>query len=429
LTINGFLGQPNLNRGELKSNNSTYTLESEFGYNNNCKFRQAFNVPMVSGNRRGVRPRRINADGQTVTQAYPYVGEAHNNLTFQNEICGKFKTGSIVHNALIGVELSRDKLAYDFYSGRISDLDISNPVYGAPAPENLTRSNEEYGGNNIGIYLQDLVELTPQIKLLTGGRFDTVNSFYRDVETGTVYNENSDSKFCLRIRLVYQPTDHISIYASWNNSFNPQILTRNRNDEPFKLETAEQFELGIKQESFNKRLSAILAYFDITNKNLLTTDPVDDNFSIQTGEQKGRGIELDLVGEILPGWKFIGTYAYTDAYISQDNDSSLLNDRLGGVPYNSASLCTTYEFQKGNLQGFGLGLGFVYAGEREASLPNNMKIPSFIRTDASISYKRHNWLAAINFKNLLDTKYYERQSFYIFPAAPLTVLGTVSFEF
>ncbi len=206
-------------------------------------------------------------------------------------------------------------------------------------------------------------------------------------------------------------------------------MTRNRNNEPFKLETAEQFEVGIKQESFNKRLSAILAYFDITNKNVLTTDPVDDNFSIQTGEQKGRGIELDLVGEILAGWKFIGTYAYTDAYISQDNDSSLLNDRLGGVPYNSASLWTTYEFQKGNLQGFGLGLGFVYAGEREASLPNNMKIPSFIRTDASISYKRNNWLAAINFKNLLDTKYYERQSFYIVPAAPLTVLGTVSFEF
>lgn len=193
------------------------------------------------------------------------------------------------------------------------------------------------------------MELTPQIKLLTRGRFDTVNSFYRDVETGTVYNENSDSKFCLRIRLVYQPTDHISIYASWTNSFNPQILTRNRNDEPFKLETAEQFEVGIKQESFKKRLSAILAYFDITKKNVLTTDPVDDNFSIQTGEQKGRGIELDLVGEILPGWKFIGTYAYTDGYISQDNDSSLLNDRLGGVPYNSASLWTTYEFQKGNV--------------------------------------------------------------------------------
>ncbi|WP_413173265.1 TonB-dependent siderophore receptor [Anabaena azotica] len=429
LPINRFLGEPNLNRGEMKSNNFTYTLESEFGHNNNWKFRQVFNVINVSGNTRGVQPGDINTDGRTVSRNYRNVYDETNNLSFQNEISGKFKTGSIVHNALIGVELSRQKIAYDFYSGSIGDLDIFNPVYGAPAPTDLSRFNDEYGGDNIAIYFQNLMELTPQIKLLAGGRFDSVDSFYRNVETGTVYNENSDSKFSPRVGLVYQPTDSTSIYASWTNSFNPQIFSKNRNNEPFKPETAEQFEIGIKQEFFNKRLSATLAYFDITKKNVLTPDPVDDNFSIQTGEQKSRGIELDVVGEILPGWKVIGTYAYIDAYISQDNDLSLLNNGLVGVPYNSASLWTTYEFQKGNLQGFGLGLGFVYAGEREATLPNNLKLPSFVRTDASIFYKRNNWRAAINFKNLLDTKYYESQGFYIVPAAPLTVLGTVSFEF
>lgn len=429
LPINRFLGEPNLNRGEIKSNNFTYTLESEFGHNNNWKFRQVFNVINVSGNTRGVQPGDINADGRTVSRDYRNVYEETNNLSFQNEISGKFKTGSIVHNALIGVELSRQKIAYDFYSGSIGDLDIFNPVYGAPAPTDLSRFNDEYGGDSIAIYFQNLVELTPQIKLLAGGRFDSVDSFYRNVETGTVYNENSDSKFSPRVGLVYQPTDSTSIYASWTNSFNPQIFSRNRNNEPFKPETAEQFEIGIKQEFFNKRLSATLAYFDITKKNVLTPDPVDDNFSIQTGEQKSRGIELDVVGELLPGWKVIATYAYIDASVSEDNNLSLLNDGLVGVPYNSASLWTTYEFQKGNLQGFGLGLGFVYAGEREATLPNNLKLPSFVRTDASIFYKRNNWRAAINFKNLLDTKYYESQSSYIVPAAPLTVLGTVSFEF
>jgi iron complex outermembrane receptor protein len=426
LPINRFLGEPNLNRGELKSNNFTYTLESEFGYNNNWKFRQVFNVIDVSGNTRGVQPRFIRDDGQSVARRYRNVDEAQNNLTFQNEISGKFKTGSIAHNVLVGLELSNYRYVYDFLSGSIGDLDIFNPVYGAPAPTNLSRSNEEYGGDNIALYLQNLVEITPQIKLLAGGRFDNVDSFYRDVETGTVYDETSDSKFSPRLGLVYQPTDSTSIYASWTNSFNPQIFGKTRNNEPFKPETAEQFEVGIKQEFLNKRLSATLAYFDITKKNVLTTDPEDDNFSIQTGEQKSRGFELDVVGEVLPGWKIIGTYAYTDANITKDND--LQDNRLVGVPYNSASLWTTYEFQKGNLQGFGLGLGLVYAGEREASLPNNLKIPSFVRTDASVFYKRDKWRAAINIKNLLDTKYYESQSFFIVPAAPLTVLGTVSFE-
>jgi iron complex outermembrane receptor protein len=426
LPISRFLGEPNLNRGEFTSNNFTYTLESEFGYNNNWKFRQGFNTINVSGNTRGPQPRFIRDDGRSVARRYRNVDEGQNNLSFQNEISGKFNTGSIIHNVLVGLELSRYKYNYDFLSANMADLDIFNPVYGAPAPTNLSRSNEEYGGDNIAVYFQNLVELTPQIKLLAGGRFDWVDSFERNLLTDTS-NETSDSQFSPRVGLVYQPTNSTSIYASWTNSFNPQIFGRSRTNESFKPETAEQFEVGVKQEFLNKRLSATLAYFDITKKNVLTTDPVDDNFSIQTGEQKSRGVELDIVGEILPGWKIIGTYAYTDANITKDND--LQDNRLVGVPYNSASLWTTYEFQKGNLQGFGLGLGLVYAGEREASLPNNLKIPSYVRTDASIFYKRDNWRAAINFKNLLDTKYYESQGFFIVPAAPLTVLGTVSFEF
>jgi iron complex outermembrane recepter protein len=194
-------------------------------------------------------------------------------------------------------------------------------------------------------------------------------------------------------------------------------------------ETGEQYEVGIKQEFFNKRLSATLAFFDITKQNVLTTDPEDPDFSIQTGEQKSRGVELDIAGEILPGWKVIATYAYTDAYISEDNDPDLVDNRLQAVPYNSASLWTTYEFQQGNLQGLGFGLGLVYVGEREATLPNTIKIPSFVRTDASLFYRRNNWQAALNFKNLFDTEYYESQSFYLVPGAPFTVLGTVSVEF
>jgi iron complex outermembrane receptor protein len=266
--------------------------------------------------------------------------------------------------------------------------------------------------------------------LLAGGRFDWVDSFYRDLVSGINYNETSDYKFSPRVGIVYQPTNSTSIYASWTNSFNPLIFSRNRNNEPFKPETAEPFEVGIKQEFFNNRLSATLAYFDITKKNALTVDPVDPNFSVQTGEQKSRGIELDIVGEIVPGWKIIGTYAYTDAFISEDNDPTLVDNRLVGVPYNSASIWTTYEFKKGSLQGLGLGLGLVYVGDRESNVPNNnVKIPSYLRTDASIFYRRENWRAALNFKNLFDTKYYESQGFFIVPAAPFTVLGTISFEF
>lgn len=430
LPISRFLGEPDLNQAEYTSNNFTYVLESRFGYKNSWKFRQGLNILSVKGNAGAVQPDAINEDGRTVARRYRFSEDRQQNISFLNELSGKFNTGSIRHNILLGLELSNYRLQYDFLGGPIADLDIFNPVYGA-RPESVERLFfEKYGGDSIAFYFQDLVEITPNLKLLAGGRFDWVDSFYRDLVSGINYNETSDYKFSPRVGIVYQPTNSTSIYASWTNSFNPLIFSRNRNNEPFKPETAEQFEVGIKQEFFNNRLSATLAYFDITKKNALTVDPVDPNFSVQTGEQKSRGIELDIVGEIVPGWKIIGTYAYTDAFISEDNDPTLVDNRLVGVPYNSASIWTTYEFKKGSLQGLGLGLGLVYVGDRESNVPNNnVKIPSYLRTDASIFYRRENWRAALNFKNLFDTKYYESQGFFIVPAAPFTVLGTISFEF
>ncbi|RUT07368.1 ferrichrome-iron receptor [Dulcicalothrix desertica PCC 7102] len=426
--ISRFLGEPDLNNGEVKSNVFTYVLEHE-SKDGNWKYRQGFNYINAQGGGQGVQGDELDEDGRTVLRRFRVNNDKQENISWQNEVSGKFNTGSIRHNVLLGFEIANYTFTTDFFRGRIAGLDIFNPVYGA-RPENVRRSfYEQYGSDNIALYLQNLIELTPNFKFLAGGRFDWVDSSYEDLEGGTIINETSDSKFSPRLGIVYQPGNSTSIYASWSNSFNPQFFGRSRTGEVFIPETGEQFEIGIKQELFDKRVSATLAFFDITRKNVLTTDSLDVDFQVQTGEQKSRGIELDIVGEITPGWKVIATYAYTDAFVNKDNDPDLVDDRLQGIPFNSASLWTTYEFQRGSLQGLGFGLGLVYAGEREATLPNDVKIPSYLRTDASIFYKQNNWRAAVNVKNLFDTKYYEAQGFFIVPAAPLTVLGTISFDF
>jgi iron complex outermembrane recepter protein len=432
LPISRFLGEPGFNNAEFRSNVFTYTLEHEFS--NDWKFRQGFNVTSVNGKTAIARNANfsepfLEEDGQTLPRVAQESNEEQENISWQTEVSGKFNTGSIRHNVLFGVELANYSFAYEFLDAPIAGINIFNPVYGA-RPGTFERSSfEGYGGNNIALYVQDLIDLLPNLKLLAGGRFDWVNSYYRDLAESTFDLKTSDSKFSPRIGIVYQPTDFTSVYASWSNAFNPQFFGRSRTNEQFEPETSEQYEVGIKQEFFDKRLSATLAYFDITKNNVLTTDPEDFNFSIQTGEQKSRGIELDIAGEILPGWKIIATYAYIDSFVSADNNLELVNNRLQAVPYNSASLWTTYEFQNDSLQGLGFGLGLVYVDEREATLPNTIKIPSYVRTDASIFYRRDNWRAAINIKNLFDTKYYESQSSYIVPGAPLTILGTVSFDF
>ena len=277
--------------------------------------------------------------------------------------------------------------------------------------------------------MQNLIEFLPNLKLLVGGRFDWVDSFYRDTLANTFDFEQSDSDFSPRVGIVYQPSETTSLYASWSNSFSPQFFSRSRTGEQFKPTTGEQFEIGVKQNFFDSRLSATLALYQLTRQNVLTTDPqAPEKFSIQTGEQKSRGIELDIAGEILPGWKIIATYAYTDAFVSEDEDIPV-GDRLSNVPKHSASLWTTYEIKSGDLQGLGFGAGLVFVGDREVQLPNTIELSSYVRADATIFYRRNNYRFALNFKNISDTKYYNTQGFYITPAAPFTVLGTVSVEF
>ncbi|MEH2072133.1 MAG: TonB-dependent receptor [Nostoc sp.] len=153
--------------------------------------------------------------------------------------------------------------------------------------------------------------------------------------------------------------------------------------------------------------------------------------SLQVGEQRSRGIEFDVAGEILPGWKIIASYTYIDPEITEDTRPEYKGNEPSNVARNSASLWTTYEIQTGDLKGFGFGGGLFFVGDRQGDLENTFTLPSYVRTDALIYYRRDNWRVGLNIKNLFDVNYFE--SAYgrstVFPGAPFTVLGTVSWQF
>ena len=431
LPISRFLGEPDVNDAEYDSFSGTYNFEHEFG--NNWKFRQGFNALVISGNITSVEtanfdPPFVEADGRTLTRSTDRTDETQENYSLQNEISGKFNTGKIAHNVLFGVELSTFSFAYDFFNAPIDSIDIFDPIYGAEPRVFAPSFAEEYGTDNIGVYLQDFVEFSSQVKFLAGVRLDWSNSTYKDTLEDSFNFEESNFAASPRLGIVYQPIDSTSLYASWTQSFRPEFFGRVRSGDLPEPSTGEQFEIGVKQEFFDGKASATLAFYDLTRSNVLTTDPEDPDFSIQAGEQKSRGIELDIAGEILPGWNIIATYAYTDAFVSEDEDFPE-GDRLPGVPENSASLWTTYEIQQGDLEGLGFGFGLYFIGDREVQLPNTIELDSYVRADAAIFYRRSNYELALNFKNITDTEYYGTQGFYLTPEAPFTVLGNIAVKF
>ncbi|GAB4384530.1 MAG: TonB-dependent siderophore receptor [Elainellaceae cyanobacterium] len=428
-----FLFEPDVNRAQFDSYYFGYNIEHEF--NDQWRIRQGFGGVVVQGNTEAAVLANfsepfVEADGRTLERRAQRSDELQENFSVQTEVIGEFNTGSIAHNLLFGVELARYKFAYDFFNASLGSIDIFDPEYGDEPGDYSPSSAEEYGTRNVGIYLQDLVYLTPDLILLAGGRLDFNDSFYRDNLNNTTYSEESETAFSPRLGLVYQPSDDTSLYFNWANAFTPNIFGgRSRTGEVFEPERGEQFEIGLRQEFFDDRLSANLALYHITRRNVSTTDPEDPDFSIQTGRQTSRGVELDVTGEVLPGWNIIATYALTDAFVSEDNDIPE-GDRLAGIPEHTASLWSTYEIQSGDLQGLGFGLGLVYVDEREARLPNTgVTLPSYFRTDARLFYERDNWRAAVNIKNLFDVEYYNTQGFFITPQAPFTVLANIAVEF
>jgi iron complex outermembrane recepter protein len=429
LPISRFLNDPSSKDYTASSNNIYLTLNHQF--DDNLQLRSSFGTQLGTFNSTAARPESLLEDGRSISRYYQIDDNVEvQSYSLQTDLIGKFNTGSIQHQLLLGLDLSRYVYADDYYfdpdSSTVPPLDLFNPVYGGfPIPDRSQLTFDPFRNerDTIGIYLQDQITLLPNLKLLLGGRYDFTHRKNTGLDTESRFY---DEAFSPRAGIVYQPIEPISIYASYTRSFNPST-NRTVGGALFPPERGTQYEVGIKADLTN-RLSATLAAYEITKTNVATTDPSNTNFSIATGEVRSRGIEFDLAGEILPGWNIIAFAFVNDAIVSKDNDLPV-GDRLVNAPSVGASLWTTYEIQDGDWKGFGFGGGLFFVGNREAQLPNTFEIPSYVRADATIFYKRDNWRVGLNFKNITDTRYYESQGFYLRPGAPFTVLGTISVNF
>jgi iron complex outermembrane recepter protein len=365
-----------------------------------------------------------------------------NNYFGQIDLLGKFITGSILHQVLAGFDFNRFSNVGDRISADtpLPPLDIRNPNYDIPKPTYSTRltfSDFDLVRRSYGVYLQDQIALGGRLKFLIGGRYDWASTdFEADTDTGGEvirFPTRNDGAFSPRVGLVYQPSEEVSLYASYTRSFAPLSGFDNTSvdeDVTFEPSRGTQYEVGVKADFLDGRLSATLAAYHLTKTNVLTPNPDDPDFSIQTGEQRSQGIELDLTGEILPGWNVTAAYAYTDAEVTEDNATPVGN-RLPNVPENQASLWTTYEIQTGDLEGLGFGLGLFYVGARQGDLDNSFEMGDYFRTDAALYYRRGRFNAAINMRNIFDI---DAAAFAYSPTnvertEPFTIVGSISWEF
>ncbi|MBD6618561.1 TonB-dependent receptor [Komarekiella sp. 'clone 1'] len=406
-----------------------YQLEHKF--DDSWSLRNAFRFTFRDYSDRLTIPSTLDEDNETLNRTSREYDLENSNYNFTTSVVGKFATGSIQHQVLFGFDLNRlENLSPRFAEREAATINIFNPVYGQPPePVFSSESNDRSITNSLGIYLQDQVALADSLKLLLGVRFDAFDRKYEDF-TNNIESSGSDSAFSPRFGIVYQPIPAISLYASYTSSFTPPNGTFFFDvDSTLEPERGTQYEVGVKAD-LSDRLSATLAFYDLTRTNVLVDDPDNQGFQIQVGEQNSQGIELNLTGEILPGWNIYAGYAYTDARIAEDTTFTVGN-RLPNTADHSFNLWTTYEIQQGELQGLGAGIGLFFVGDRAGDLDNSYDVPSYVRTDAAIFYNQDKFRVALNFKNLFDVDYFESalDSNRVYYGQPFTVQGTISWKF
>jgi iron complex outermembrane recepter protein len=428
IPLNRFLGDPDLNEEKINYFQIGYSLNHRFS--EDWQIRNAFRYGSRLSTQSVTIPQSLLADERTLETIYldqrnqPGKNDTYNLDTYT---VGKFNTGTIKHELTAGIDLSRNVSSGRNFEGSQSPIDIFSPDYSAIVQLAPTVFDSRSTNDGLGVYVQNKVNLQDNLILVLGGRFDVVNTKFEDFEASTSESQQNQA-FSPRVGLVYKPIPDLSLYASYSNSFQ-QSVGRLASGGVFEPERGTQYEIGAKAE-IGKKLSATIALFDITRSNVPTADPENLNFSIQTGEQNSRGAELFVTGEISPGWNVIGGYSYTDARITKDN-TLVVGNRLNNVPQHAASLWTTYEIQQGSMKGLGAGLGLFSVGERQGDLENTFTLPSYLRTDASVFYKKEGFRATLSLKNLFGITYFPsaQNDLRVRVGDPFTIAGSVSFEF
>lgn len=358
----------------------------------------------------------------TVGRTRGFVERDESSWFNQTDFTWRNDLGGFQQEWLMGAELGvQRKRAYTVSSAvGYQRVNIFNPVVDPlPIPasaftaDSAIPSNSEF--QTAALYFQDQITLAPQWKALVGLRYDDYRqetSFERKLDT----LERTDRKFSPRAGLVWQPTQAQSYYISFSRSFQPSaenfaLTTSTVDADP---EITVNKEIGAKFDLLDGQLNFTTALFNLERSGMKNTDPNNPRRQINVGTQRTNGLELALNGRLPGRWDVSAGYAFLDAEITKSlATQSQLQLPVGApiplqgqtaalTPRNSAFVWVMKELG----QGFSLGGGLNYVGERYASLTNRVVLPSYLTADLAGIYRADRYEIALNLKNIADKDYY-----------------------
>ena len=348
-------------------------------------------------------------------------------ITLQSDYDTKFQAWGLKHSVQTGLDFTKDKFigygAANPASGALLKPDVRVAQNrGSGSVDEALRiisKNRDFNSDALGVYLQDLVQLSPTWKLLAGVRWDRFEGSYRSFSTATANfgaltgdRGRADALFSERAGLLWQPTPLSSFHFSYGTSFNTsgdayQFDALGSNTPP---ERSRNFELGAKIDSESGKATLRLALFHATKYNERNRDEtsVSPTNYVLSGQRHAAGLEVDLAGRLTPEWEIFSSWSYIpDAEV--DKASAVLGTTLTGetvgqrpglTPKHSATLWSTYQLSPKLRLGGGLNA-------RSSDKPQQSTIVArgFVTADLMAEYDMGGVLFKLNLNNITNKLY------------------------
>ncbi|WP_431213933.1 TonB-dependent siderophore receptor [Puia sp. P3] len=389
------------------------------------------------------------------------------NSTVQADLTGKFATGKISHQVLIGASYFTDKTRSDVFrltssNGKIGTaydtiniLNMGSRVQRMDIPNALDTGKTVAPIMNTGYYVQDLITITPHLKLLAGIRW----SYLRTKAPATTnYTKNSvtygvsayNNAFSPKGAIIYEPTENMSLYVGFANSFTVNTGTDIYNN-PLKPSFINDYEFGWKNYFFDKKVAANFSVYRIRNSNLaqmavtLADGTPNTNTAIKelTGQTTSDGFDVDISGSLSKNVYFIAGYGLNNARYTHSpggKGTAVEGEKLNNNPQSTINSTVFYTFTEGVLHGLKLGASAFYTGKRWGGNQNTVgqtpaynrqiQLPGFWTADLSAGYTYRKLSLQVKLSNITNTlAYLGHDRYSINPIAPRALIATAAFHF
>jgi catecholate siderophore receptor len=356
------------------------------------------------------------------------------------EIFGTFETGSLKHSFDLGLELTSEtnrnaSYAVTTTSGSACPAPLvgfdCTPVYN-PNPNDPWTGTivkglvSESTTKTTGVFAFDSIAIGEQWLLNLGLRWDKYSAKGSNA-SGTVaapvYTPvGAEWDFVnYQVGLVYKPTEHTSVYASYATSSTPPTIsagdqntasngtgTGNLATTLLDPEETTSIEVGAKASFFRDQLQLSASLFRTTREKAQVL--VDVGVYAQVGEVEVRGLEIGFSGNVTPEWQVFGGYTWQDSELVRGAYNNVnTGDQLANTPEHNFSLFSTYKVTSK----LTLGGGVYYVGDSfggnqggAGGGSNAVYAPAHTRVDAFASYALTDRVGLqLNVQNATDKEY------------------------